>query len=148
MRENECKHLTGAFTNSTCAAGVNYNDVIPDPDKPGRLLRLPCRSYDGDEHAAKCHALHGPPGTCDKYEEPTAEEVAAHNKAVEEAIAKDLLCIPLIAIAKSACVGKRAVSKEFDCPACEDGTLTVEVSGYNMHTRGRCSTAECVSWIE
>jgi hypothetical protein len=36
----------------------------------------------------------------------------------------------------------------FACPACDVGTLTIAISGYNGHTQGRCSTKGCVSWIE
>lgn len=34
------------------------------------------------------------------------------------------------------------------CPVCKSGTLHYTVAGYNGHMWGRCSTKDCVSWMQ
>jgi hypothetical protein len=35
-----------------------------------------------------------------------------------------------------------------DCPVCKTGKLQYRRSSYNGHVHGRCSTADCVAWME
>lgn len=37
---------------------------------------------------------------------------------------------------------------EMLCPACKTGTLSYERSSYNGHVCARCSTDDCVRWME
>lgn len=38
--------------------------------------------------------------------------------------------------------------REMDCPLCDGGKIRCIKSSYNGHTQGRCSTKECIGWIE
>ena len=37
---------------------------------------------------------------------------------------------------------------EMTCPVCSTGVLSYARSGYNGHVRARCSTTDCVEWVE
>ena len=41
----------------------------------------------------------------------------------------------------------RSAAGEIECPNCK-GRLRFSRSGYNGHVHARCSTADCVSWME
>jgi len=34
------------------------------------------------------------------------------------------------------------------CPICETGQLTISMQAKNRHTHGRCTTINCVRWVE
>ena len=38
--------------------------------------------------------------------------------------------------------------KEIKCPGCEDGIVRYSISSSNGHISAKCSTKDCVSWIE
>ncbi len=44
--------------------------------------------------------------------------------------------------------GQRGISGEMGCPACGRGRLQYSVAGVNGHISARCSTDECVSFME
>ncbi len=44
--------------------------------------------------------------------------------------------------------GERGRSGAFPCPACGTGTVRWAVSGYNGHRQARCSTNNCVCFME
>lgn len=48
---------------------------------------------------------------------------------------------------KAAIEATTATSGRLPCPRC-GGLISWKVSGRKRHTRGRCSTADCLSWIE
>lgn len=142
-----CKHLNGSYHNDTCDAGVCYRDVTPNPDGHGSHFREPCRRHDPkDEHAMSVLADLGPQGTCAKYEEPTAEELAAEEAAVEAHIKKFELTLPLIAEVKKQHKGK-AWAGLVKCPVC-DGKLHLSHAAINGHVWGRCETEDCLAWME
>lgn len=78
MRNNACKHHNGDYHNTHCLAGVCYRDVITEPDRlEGSAFRKPCivweeRDWDNERQKAE----YAKRGTCDKFELPTAEELA------------------------------------------------------------------------
>ena len=37
---------------------------------------------------------------------------------------------------------------EMKCPVCKEGTLRYSRAAYNGHVHARCSTADCVAWME
>jgi len=73
MRAGTCKHFTGCGIagKEVCSAGVNYREHVGGPDL-GWCARLPCLKHEN-----------APP--CEKYEEPTPEEVAAHEAETDRA---------------------------------------------------------------
>lgn len=131
--ENRCVHFTGV-QHQSCAAGVKYDDV---KDTTKRPYAFPCFKDDG------CTS-------CEKRRFPTEDEV---NRELEE---RDASFKRMMAASRAAhddaenrglrkgCGGQGSVK----CPCCSDGTIHYQVAGYNGHMHARCSTTDCVSWME
>lgn len=79
MHINHCKHHNGSFVNTHCDAGVCYRDVTTEPDRQdGSAWRKPCIvARESDFQNDGQREEYAKRGTCDKFELPTAEEVAA-----------------------------------------------------------------------
>lgn len=146
MKAGTCKHFTGwrGGSDERCAAGVCYRDVIPEPNRPGAGLRKPCHSvpvftapHQLEEHAKR--------GTCAKYAEPTAEDIAEHEREWRAAEERLRLAEPIRREVKKQHRG-RYWSGVLVCPAC-GGRLHME-HHTNGHTGGRCETADCMNWRE
>jgi len=150
MKHGTCKHYTGSWHNENCKAGVSYRDVTTLPDEPGSAYRKPCVKLDPnnkhDRHGLKVIAETCQPGTCDKYEEPTDEEVAADEAAIQECIRKTMLTIPLSCKIKTEHDGQNWQGVEV-CPVC-GGKLHMSHAACNGHVWGQCETEGCVSWME
>lgn len=96
--------------------------------------------------AAEVHAEHGPQGTCEKYEEPTAEDIAADDAAMEAAIARMKRTLPLCARIKAEHKGESWKGVE-TCPEC-GGKLHLSHAAMNGHVWGKCETENCLAWME
>jgi len=126
MRTGKCVHFTGA-QNEICKAGVRY-DSLP----PGRLQ---CCFDDAVR-------------TCEKYREPTAEEIAASEAEMEAALAKHRVVMTAIRPWRTWSKQNRVAKQEvIECPACQ-GRLHLSQAAYNGHVWGKCETAGCVEWME
>lgn len=137
-----CKHFNGIGISlrkgdsgdKSCDAGVNYRQLVGNDDA-GWSNRLPCYKKWSCENTV----------ACDKFEEPTPEEIAAYeawvNKRIENTFA-----------ARTAIVehtkGKRGVSGEIDCIVCESGKLRFSIASCNGHIHAACTTKDCLSWME
>jgi len=130
-----CKHFRSMMDNETCEAGIAYESLkgIPFDQRP-------------------CFCRKGvAPGGCDKAEFPTAEEVAAEDAAMDALFARTVT-------ARAAIVahlgghwkdGMPSASGAIDCPVCKgDKSLHFSRAGYNGHIHARCSTEDCVAWME
>lgn len=144
-QENFCKHYNGSWHNKTCDAGVCYADVTPHPELPGSAIRQPCHR-DYDKHALETFDLYGPPGICDKYKEPTAEERAEEEKAFEASLIRLQRSIPLINRIKQEHKGEDWVGYEV-CPVCECA-IWMSHAAMNGHVWGKCETEGCLNWME
>lgn len=144
MRERTCKHYRGCMDG--CAVGVKLADVTPRHGETGWGLRIPCVRDYGPRSTLKIDTANQ--GTCDKYEEPTAAELAEEDAAIEAAMQRHLRVGPVVRQVKQERKGTnwRGV---VDCPAC-GGTQTLHLShaAYNGHVHGRCETDGCVAWME
>jgi hypothetical protein len=147
MRPGTCKHFNGSYHNKTCLAGVCYRDVTPDPDKPGSALREPCRTrmLFSNPNEAQRKSFDGR-GKCEKYAEPSKEEIAAYEAETEAAIARMMKATAVISEVKREHRGK-SWSGVKECPVC-GGRLHMSHSGYNGHVHGKCETKDCIAWIE
>lgn len=136
-----CKHFNGIGLSlrkgdggdKCCDAGINYRDLVGHTES-GWETQLPCNKKFACD-----------PVECDKYEEPTAEEIAADEAWVEARI--DMTLKARAAIVQHT-GGKRGVSGAIDCPACESGQLRFSVAGCNGHIHAACTTTGCLSWME
>lgn len=142
MQAGTCKHFNGLgfgpdSKSKTCDAGVCYRSLVGGPDF-GWAIRIPC------------HRRNKTDIVCDKYQEPTAEEIAAFEKEIEAMIAKHdrefKLLDPLIRDFKKKHKGKSA-SEVLECPICK-GKLHLSIAAVNGHVWGKCETENCVAWME
>lgn len=128
-----CIHFTG-ISNNACEVGVNYVDVRDSESSP---YKWPCTDKG-------CRV------TCDKRRFPTAEEVKAEIdeiKAHTETLMKAMSAARDDAKAKGFKRGNGGRGK-VKCPCCESGELHYSVASLNGHLWGKCSTPDCVSWMQ
>lgn len=148
MRLGTCKHYNGTHHNKTCAAGVCYRDVTPEPDRrEGSLLRLPCnRVLHWTNPSAGQKEEFAKRGTCEKYEEPTQADIDEQQRD----FAQHFLNINKARKAIVAHAGGTGASKRgsLPCPVCTVGTLNYSIAGCNGHVHAGCTTTDCVRWME
>lgn len=132
MRKGCCKHYQGTI-DILCGKGVNTRDLVGGPNF-GWVTRLPCRIGNKTDVV------------CGKYEEPTAEEVAEHEKAIKEATDRFTKALPVISKIKDENNGKDAKGV-VKYPVCE-GCLHWSHAAYNGHVWGACETEDCLRWME
>lgn len=153
---------------AACPAGQNHKD--------GMAFRIPCRSpertkeiwgkmSDGQLEAFSARA------TCSSYIEPTKEELATQERDINKlidgvAIARPAIIEELKRRAKNGDESVKAAKKEdlhrwhmpqknyftgageMDCPVCKTGKLRYSRASYNGHVHAKCSTQNCVAWME
>lgn len=141
-----CVHYRG-ISPKQCAAGVEMATVLKRHDPPVKLadgkstLRL----------TLPCIPEWNPAGIqCEKCHYPSPEEIAAEEAEMNVRLER-------VRTAKSAIVaaigpytkGKtRGCDGSLPCPICKTGRLHYSRAGYNGHIHARCSTENCVSWME
>lgn len=119
-----CKHYHGM--QNPCDVGVDFETVKVNADR----LIYPCYSADTK--------------TCSLALYPTAEEIAQKDKEIADMLLKVTTARKLIIEATH---GKKSVSGHINCPVCSTGTLSYSVA-YNGHVHARCSTQDCLNWLE
>lgn len=132
LTEGKCIHFNGT-ANKTCKAGVKYGDV--SVERP--YGSIPCF----EKNKLK---------TCREFQLPTSEQIAQQKEELAAHINN-------IGIARAAITGEirergmegRNVTGKIKCPVCESGEISFSCAGaYNGHIHARCSTPECVDWME
>lgn len=133
--QNWCKHYRGMSGKTECEAGVNF-------------ATLP--HYATGEFFTTCPCF-GPRGGCERAVYPTPEEIAERDVKLEQRFA----AIDKARYAIVAHLGgpwKKGVADargQIDCPICEGlSSLHFSRSGYNGHIHAKCSTEDCVAWME
>lgn len=132
----KCVHFTGMGSDkASCAVGVVYA-TVQNKTIPG-FAGIPC-------------FREGEAVPCEKRRFPTPEEVAA--EVADHDARWERLKIGIGAVsddAKTRGFKKGAGGKgQIVCPVCKTGELHYTVAGYNGHIWGRCTTKECVSWMQ
>lgn len=126
---------------TTCEAGVEFKLVRP---KTGPTFRgQPCFLTDKGE--SKPDAL-----PCEKLRRPTPEEIAVHEKWVEDRMeAARKVMIAIMPWRKEHKTKRIAGAQTIDCPACGGiKTLSMTIAASNGHVYAHCKTEGCVSWME
>lgn len=145
MQKGLCKHYSGSFHNKTCGAGVCYDDVTPFPKKTGCALRRPCRQipiFTEPHQLAEFEKR----GKCDKYEEPTQDDLDKYEAGIQTMMRNFEASLPLIGRVKKTHKGQDWQGVE-ECPICK-GKLHMTHAAYNGHVHGKCETENCLSWME
>lgn len=82
---------------------------------------------------------------CPKWIRRTREQGEARADRMEDSLRRMTAAGPIVKEFRKKPWGKKAV---FDCPACKTGKLHLSQSSYNGHVHGRCTTPDCLSWME
>lgn len=133
-----CKHFRG-IQNDPCEAGVNIRETVGGPDF-GWGTRLPCLPWKGNKAETEC----------DKKELPTREEAEDEVRRQHNSIENHMKAVGAAhrdAKEKGYGVGHSGRG-EVDCPCCGVGRIAYSVASVNGHLWGRCSTRDCVAWME
>ena len=135
---SSCVHFAG-IQHAECAAGVNIRALVGGSDL-GWAARLPCLLMD----AKKCEVV------CDVRKLPTREEAEAEVDRSEKQMERSLKIIwAAHEHAKQKGYGQGHGGKDsMPCPSECGGTLHYSVASLNGHMWGRCTTADCASWME
>lgn len=132
MRTGICKHFNG-IQDTLCDAGLDMRAVTGGAPT-GWTRRMPCFSSNGSEIQ------------CERYEEPTADDLAQHEADFEAAMERLRLVGPLVVEIKREHKGL-SWSGTRECPVCK-GVLHLSHSAYNGHVHVRCETEGCLAWME
>lgn len=148
-RTNWCRHHRSPKPlDHECAIGVDIGAILPR-NTFGHHYAMPCNTATS-ENTPKC--------TCDKRDLFTAAEVAQQDADSEAAMAEAkkrlLATLPLIERLKKehadrhgASHRKHNSSGREDCPVC-GSRIAWSLVGFNMHIAMRCSTQDCIAFIE
>ena len=128
-----CKHYHGRFGPNgkavrTCDAGVNFDEMLAGRKPIGNM---PCIRDPGAP-------------SCPKADYPTPEEAAAIDAAIEASVQRSFKVAAEVVKASK----RKPGSGTIPCPACGKGTVHYSVSSYNRHIWAKCTTPECVSFME
>jgi len=136
IRKNKgkCRHWTGVL-NKLCAVGVRYSDLLA-------VGALPCyvHTLRRGERTAPCAELkrmtHDEAiAKANRVIDSTARVLAASAKVCEDADGRGL--------------GEgHGGEGKIACPCCEVGMIRYSVAGVNGHIMARCSTVDCVRFIQ
>lgn len=137
--ETDCKHDAdrppGPMRDDyVCSAGVCVKEIIAPME--GCYMRLPCRWMQG-----------GAPVKCDKFEPIGRDAAIAWDRAIEEQDRRMQLVLPVVGQVKKDHRGQNW-SGSVDCPTGCGGTLHLSHAACNGHVWGKCSTDNCVGWME
>lgn len=119
----------------TCEAGVQYSTF-----KGSKFGQRPCFLHKETGESSP------DAWPCAQLRRPTPEEIAFHEKWLEERMNLQGTVMQGIRPWRDAHKGQSA-SEIVECPGCK-GRLHLSIAAYNGHVHGHCETAHCVSWVE
>jgi hypothetical protein len=136
MEKGVCRnyHGAGIGCEKKCDEGIVLRLLVGGDDS-GWISRLPCRKENFTTVV------------CEKYTDPTDEEVAEFEAMIKLRMEMMMTVEPKVGEIKKAHKDKDASGK-FDCPICKDGVIEWHLCGFNNHMRLFCSTKNCISFVE
>jgi hypothetical protein len=147
--QETCKHFTGVnFTDSKkcCKAGVNMASVTVKHDPPKQYRYKGDRTTYSTAWSIPClKSSNCAKATCTKREFPTKAECEEKERVFLERSQNQGRA--RAAIVKET-YSERGVSVKISCPICQNGDLHYSVAKCNGHTHAKCSTENCVCWME
>jgi len=132
-----CKHYRAMAEHDTCKAGVAYSDFRGVPYE-----KRPCfwRSKNPRPEIILCQLMVF----------PSAEEIQKRDEEMAKRF--ENMIIARVAIEEHIGhpwkKGKATAIGKIECPVCKTGKLNYSRAGYNGHIHAKCSTPDCVCWIE
>lgn len=131
-----CQHYDPQGVKKGCKAGMDIEKIQCVPTGTKGIKWGPCIGG---------HKLADPLAHCAKWLRRTREQGEKRADNIERSIKIMTLVMPAVdEWRKTPPIGKAGVIK---CPAC-GGDLHLSQSSYNGHVHARCSTVDCVAWME
>lgn len=151
MSPHTCKFYNGDHHNKCCDAGVDYESVTTEPERLlGKAFRKPCVNWGkfkaGNPMSALQQAEWEKRGTCDKYTEPTPEEVVKYEQEMHAHAERMMKGIEATMDIRKKYKGQNWKGV-IECPICK-GRLHVSHAAMNGHVWGKCETVNCLAWME
>jgi hypothetical protein len=136
QKANKCRHFNGLM-NAACDAGVSYASV-KQTRTGGHGFNFPCFK-DRMEGCA-----------CEKQSFQTDAEINAEIEESDRRFQNTMTARMAIVehLGGTWKRGSPGVSGSIACPVCKAGTLRFSRAAVNGHIHARCSTADCVAWME
>lgn len=143
MTSIHCKHFNGVRS-VVCEAGVKYEDVELGKGTP--KYSLPCIKASPISRTLRNELG----ATCEKCLMPTEEELMAQVLEMQDDMEKTMMVRQSIVkhLGGPWKRGMKGSAGSIDCPACGKGRVNFTRSGYNGHIHAKCSTDNCVAWME
>ena len=117
-----------------CLAGVCVSELVAPSE--GYVLRLPCR-----------WVQNGSPVKCSKFEPIGIDNALDNDRITIESRRRMAMVFSIIGQVKREHRGTNW-SGSVDCPTGCGGKLSMTHAAINGHVWGRCSTDNCVGWME
>lgn len=140
--QNYCEHYApkpGSIRHDYCALGCGASERMNAGRKAGEPNMTPCI---GGHKASDVLAL------CPKWQRRSMERSIARADAIQEALERMEIVMPVVAKWRSWTERNRVSKQEvIECPKCK-GRLHLSQSSYNGHVHGHCETEGCVRWME
>lgn len=142
MKENretrKCRHFNGVALDHAkkCAAGICYRTLVGGPTT-GWFQRIPCLGDEGPERVK-----------CGSYARRTPEEIAQRWREMNETFARLMIADPLVASIKKKHPRGTAGNGSDPCPAKCGGTVHWRIAAINSHVWMRCTTENCIAFME
>jgi hypothetical protein len=143
-RAATCVHFTGLASptepdTKTCAAGVCYRAHVGGPDY-GWARRIPCTpKWEPDDEVVECELFEARGLEAAEEEQRQWDKRFDDSNRARRAISAHLKLDP----------PTRDSGGFIDCPVCGGAkSLAWSWAKLNGHVWGRCSTEDCVSWME
>jgi hypothetical protein len=134
-----CQHYHPQGAKIICTAGVDLDKLqrVPAPLPSGGTLKCgPCIGG---------HVLENPHAICPHWIRRTREMGEKRADGIERSLSKMALAGPVISAWRKK--EPRGKAEVIECPVCK-GRLSLSQSAYNGHVHGRCSTPDCLNWME
>lgn len=133
---NYCQHYNPQGVRNQCRAGADIQAIQCVITKTGGLKWGPC---------IEGHLLPDPIKLCPHWLRTTREQGEERADMVEKSDREMRLVMPVIAAWRTKQpTGK---SEDIECPVCK-GRLHLSQAACNGHVHGKCSTPDCVNWME
>ncbi len=131
MKKGHCFYFTG-YQNIICKKNINYRNLVGGDDF-GWAVRLPCFKEKNSSIV------------CEKYRDPTEEELRKCQESWDKKIEEMMTVLPLVEKLKKE--NKKGGSGVEECPVCKK-PISWQISGYNNHIHMNCITENCINFIE
>ena len=139
-----CRHYKGMHGKTACDAGVEFASVRVDHEPIQYRRRGEGAVYTASRSFPCVAGLNYVDCGCQQREYYTAAEIEEHERDVHDSFDRSEKAVKAI---RDFAKGRKGINGEIECPNCK-GKLKFSIASYNGHIHARCSTDDCVSFMQ